>query len=397
MAIAIMPTLSGITLSIPGKSTPLAIPNTSKHYAKVVEILHTGTGDEQAAEILELIEGPAKRIEQALADSKLSDLISIKSGVVVYDGVPVNNYVSNKLVELIRLGFPVSPLVKFMEKLLTNPIPSVINRLYQFLEKGNIPITEDGDFEAYKVVRGDYLDKHSGTFDNSVGATVKMLRFQVDDDQNRTCSSGLHVCSYSYISAFGSNGDRLMVCKVNPADVVSIPVDYNDAKMRCCKYQVVREIEEFYREAKTEDVLSRSPISTGEDNSYPFAIQDEDGETLNEFPTLMLAAESFENAEEDFDFEHTTRIRLVNQATGVVIESKTIEVDSESTDSDWDGSDDDESQDEVQYDFYVVSEDADIREGFNSMLGALALAKEVDNCGNRVRIENSSGGLLRQF
>lgn len=190
-----------------------------------------------------------------------------------------------------------------------------------------------------------------------------------------------------------------MVCKVNPADVVSIPTDYNDAKMRCCEYKVVREIEEFYREAKTEDVLSRSPISTGEDSSYPFAIQDEDGETLDEFPTLSMAAESFENAEEHFDFDRTTRIRLVNQATGVVIESKTIEVESESTDSDWEHSDspDDESQDEAQYDFYVVSEDADIREGFNSMLGALALAKELENNGQSGKIENNSGGLLRRF
>jgi hypothetical protein len=32
--------------------------------------------------------------------------------------------------------------------------------------------------------------------------------------------------------------------KINPADVVSIPSDYNNAKGRCCKYVVVGEIQD---------------------------------------------------------------------------------------------------------------------------------------------------------
>ena len=36
--------------------------------------------------------------------------------------------------------------------------------------------------------------------------------------------------------------------KVNPADVVSIPTDYGNAKARCCRYEVVQEVEHIITE-----------------------------------------------------------------------------------------------------------------------------------------------------
>ena len=33
-----------------------------------------------------------------------------------------------------------------------------------------------------------------------------------------------------------------MVIKINPRDVVSIPYDYNNEKMRCCRYEVIGEV-----------------------------------------------------------------------------------------------------------------------------------------------------------
>jgi len=96
---------------------------------------------------------------------------------------------------------------------------------------------------AYKVVRSNFMDKHSGRFDNSPGKTVEMPRAKVDDNDNNTCSSGLHACSKDYVKFF-SNGssDKLVVVKIAPEDVVSIPTDYNNTKLRCCKYLVVSEI-----------------------------------------------------------------------------------------------------------------------------------------------------------
>jgi hypothetical protein len=137
-------------------------------------------------------------------------------------------------------GFPIKPLVLFMENLMENPSYRSVNELYGFLEKNNLPITPEGHFLAYKKVRADFKDVHSGTMDNSVGQVVEMPRNLVDDNANNTCSSGLHFCSQSYLSSFG--GERTVIVKINPRDVVSIPNDYDFSKGRACRYEVVGEL-----------------------------------------------------------------------------------------------------------------------------------------------------------
>ena len=56
----------------------------------------------------------------------------------------------------------------------------------------------------------------------------------------QTCSYGLHFCSEGYLRHFG--GDRVVILKINPRDVVSIPTDYNNTKGRCCRYEVIGEV-----------------------------------------------------------------------------------------------------------------------------------------------------------
>jgi hypothetical protein len=73
-----------------------------------------------------------------------------------------------------------------------------------------------------------------------VGKTVEMERNQVDDDKDHTCSTGLHFCSQDYLNHF--SGERVMILKINPRDVVSIPADYGDTKGRCCRYEVIGEL-----------------------------------------------------------------------------------------------------------------------------------------------------------
>lgn len=129
-------------------------------------------------------------------------------------------------------------LVKFLENLMENPSKQSRDELYLFLEACNMPITEDGRFVAYKWVRDDYTDQYSGKFDNRVGAKPKMERRNVNDNRQETCSAGLHVCSGDY-TKFST---RLMLVAVNPKDVVSVPYDYNNAKMRVCEYEVIAEL-----------------------------------------------------------------------------------------------------------------------------------------------------------
>jgi hypothetical protein len=155
---------------------------------------------------------------------------------------------------MLQDGFPVEPLVKFMENLMSNPSFRAVNELYGFLEKNSLPITPDGCFLAYKKVRNDYMDIHSGTFNNSVGLICEMERNKVDDNQNNTCSSGLHFCSQEYLGSFGGSDSRIMILKISPADVVSIPTDYNNSKGRTCKYTVIGELGVNPEEAFTSPV-----------------------------------------------------------------------------------------------------------------------------------------------
>lgn len=196
--------------------------------------------------------------------------IEIQGDTIFWKGREMHNALTKRMVAMIQEDFPVEPLVAFMENLMENPSKRAVTELYGFLEKNTLPITPDGCFLAYKKVRGDYLDCHSGTvlnkpavymtdedaatLEEAVGknnevtvevvdgvTVVSMERNLVDDDQNRTCSVGLHFCSKEYLRSF--HGDRTMILKINPRDVVSIPNDYNDSKGRACRYEIVDEID----------------------------------------------------------------------------------------------------------------------------------------------------------
>jgi hypothetical protein len=74
-----------------------------------------------------------------------------------------------------------------------------------------------------------------------IGDVVEKKRNEVDNDRNSTCSRGLHFCSIEYLPHYEGGHGKVMIIKINPKNVVSIPVDYNNAKGRCCKYEVVGE------------------------------------------------------------------------------------------------------------------------------------------------------------
>jgi hypothetical protein len=180
---------------------------------------------------------PSVIVSRAFA--QVNDL-TLEDDVIYHKGEPVDNYLTTKIVQFARNDLPFQPLLEFLHRVLQNPSRRAVEELYRFLEHGSLPITPDGCFLAYKRVRDDYKDVHSGKMDNSVGKVVSMPRNQVDDNPNNTCSHGLHFCSREYLRSF--SGERIMVLKIDPANVVSIPVDYNNTKGRCCQYEVVGEI-----------------------------------------------------------------------------------------------------------------------------------------------------------
>lgn len=160
-------------------------------------------------------------------------------------GFVVPPMLTERILHMVREGFSIDRLAKFLEKVHSNPISTAMPELYGFLDKCDLPICEDGDFLAYKMVDSNFKDLWTHTMDNSVGAIVEMDRDKVDTDCTRGCSTGLHFCSVSYLSGYGSRdrGDVVIVLKINPADVMSIPKEYHLDKGRACRYEVIDTIE----------------------------------------------------------------------------------------------------------------------------------------------------------
>ncbi|MDR3436390.1 hypothetical protein [Telmatospirillum sp.] len=177
---------------------------------------------------------------------QISPNITVLGGQAYWGSEPLPvGYLSNKLNQLLEEpGSNPRPLALFIENLMENPSEDSREELGLFLEACRLPITDDGCFIGYKLVREDFTDTWTGTIDNSVGQAPSMDRSLVNADRTQTCSRGLHVCSRGYLRSGQVSGRHLMAVKVNPRDVVSVPTDYHNTKMRVCRYEVIEEIVE---------------------------------------------------------------------------------------------------------------------------------------------------------
>jgi hypothetical protein len=181
-----------------------------------------------------------------IATERYGDFTVSDDGVT-YRGKPLRMTLTERILDLVRDGHDAGALVRFLGNLLKNPRKSAVDSLYDFLEAAKMPFTHDGCFLAFKIVNNDYMDIYSRTFSNAIGNVCQMEANEVDEDRNQTCSSGLHVCSKDYLPHYGSGsgGSRVVIVKVNPEHVVAVPMDYNNAKMRVFRYEVVGELNDL--------------------------------------------------------------------------------------------------------------------------------------------------------
>lgn len=171
-----------------------------------------------------------------------SNSVVVEKDTMKIDGVTVAN-TDTPIMKFIKIlqekgtvDSEISRIKPFLENMFENPFIDAVQEIYDYCKAMDFEITDDGCFLAYKNVRSDL----GSIFDN--GATkhkigeyteVKMY----DTERTNTCSKGLHFCSKSYLQHYV--GEVTIIVKINPKDVVSIPVDYNFAKGRCRKYLVV--------------------------------------------------------------------------------------------------------------------------------------------------------------
>jgi hypothetical protein len=183
---------------------------------------------------------PAVKIKSLFAKY---ETVEVKDGLLYVDGDVVDSIVSERLIQMLSNEVDVLPVLKFVYRLRLNPSSRAVNELYTFLEHKCLPLTESGTFLAYKAVRPNYHDKHTGKFDNSVGNVLEMPRNKVDDNKDVGCSYGFHASTLEYASGFACENDKIVLVEIDPADVVSIPVDCEFQKLRTCRYKIVGEFE----------------------------------------------------------------------------------------------------------------------------------------------------------
>ena len=169
--------------------------------------------------------------------------IEVKDGNLYVFGDPIHSTIAKRVISFIEHGLDCVHLFKFILKLNMNPSKRAVDELYTFLEHRALPVTDNGNFLAYKAVRADYTDKYSGKFMNTIDSVLEMPRNKVDDNKENGCSYGFHAGSVDYAKNFMDRDGHLMLVEINPADVVSIPTDCQFQKLRTCKYKVVGEYE----------------------------------------------------------------------------------------------------------------------------------------------------------
>jgi hypothetical protein len=241
--------LNGNNLSIFLMGKSYNINNAHLNFKKIVAGLKSGFDEDELAGLIQT------NMKEEIA--KVAGVEFKEDGMILIDGEPVSDALIVRYRFMIQNDFPLEGFKLFVQNLTQNPSRDSRKDLYDFLEACTLPITEDGHFLAYKKVNQDYTDGYSRTLDNHIGKIVEMPRDKVNSNRHETCSTGLHVCSRSYLDYY--SGDHVIVVKVNPKDVVSVPVDYNNAKMRVCRYEVVSELKD-----ENEDVIQDMAVKVEE-------------------------------------------------------------------------------------------------------------------------------------
>lgn len=319
--IAYIATETTITVIFEGKNRTIQVKSKAHRndVVKALEIFKKSKQSDKDKELLEKFLSPIKRIELE-SDNRFELDHEDNKLYLTGSKVPVEVGLADKILDFLDNGLSVDPLVKFWESCLKNPHFVAVQELFKFLERNQLPLTEDGAFLGYKKLnfkgsvsipeefeelfvddKGEvrttkgqkanseitlkYLefinnvnnplmvDVHSGTIKQRLGEVVKIDRVKFNEEERRNaCGYGLHIGAFSY--CFG--GNVRVLCKVFPEDVIAC--NPNEEKLRTCKYQIVsfvdsakeikdllvdlsKELEEFdFQEEESENTFSEGEI-----------------------------------------------------------------------------------------------------------------------------------------
>ena len=160
-------------------------------------------------------------------------------GELFYYGVHLTSTIAKRIEKDAAEGTLDDRYIKFLVRLLRNPSAKSVEMLYDFMQANDIDILPDGRIKCFRGVTqlpdGSCVDYHSGKVPQYEGCFISMPRNFVEDNPEVACSHGLHCASAEYAKGYGV----LTEVAVDPADVVSVPYDYNFAKCRCCRFEIL--------------------------------------------------------------------------------------------------------------------------------------------------------------
>lgn len=169
--------------------------------------------------------------------------VTFEDGVIRYNGAKVDNSLSRRILELYEEGFNFHPLVRFLENCYQNPNPTVVDRLYDFLQSRDIMIDNDGYVVGYRRVDPNGWDYYSHTVQYVVGQVAEMPRHKCDENSQNTCSYGLHLGNLNYVHNYCAGQGYILICRAHPKDVTSIPEEPDAPKLRACRLEVLAKYE----------------------------------------------------------------------------------------------------------------------------------------------------------
>lgn len=285
--------------------------DTHPNFSRIVEGYKSGIDPD---ELIALFDVEAT-VRQAFA--KLSDRVEVKNGQVFFDGDLAEPVIARQILRLLDEGAPVAPLVRFMERLDTNPSQNSRAQAFAWFNNHDFPIDDDGCVIAYKGVESDGYggyrslasgtawvngEKRTGKIPNAVGDIISMPRSEVADNPAASCSVGLHVGTYGFARAY-SHGGAMLEVKVDPGAVVSVPHDAAGEKIRVTRYEVLRVVqsENTSAYAGTEaSTLRRTRAQVGDrviDNEGDTGtiMLDDDGNPYLDYETLSVSLRLYDD------------------------------------------------------------------------------------------------------
>lgn len=293
-------------LSVIIDNTPYSTESSHPNYDQIINALRAREWNK----IPDLI-NVSKAVEQYVADNKATGNVRVDAehGIVFYKEEAMHNTVTEQILSMMRDNFPIEPLCKFLDRLMLNPSKKTVDELYRWMAINGMTVDEEGYLIAYKRVQADFTSFHDSKTMNAVGTYVEMSRNAVDDRSENTCSTGLHFCSQAYLPHYCGGSGQVLLLQIDPADVVSIPTDYNSSKGRACCYFVLKALEGDARvNIETEDVLPQpvmmdtADVNKSDTYKSAYAIGYKDGRGKQK--KVVKERYEYDSVDDEYDDSH---------------------------------------------------------------------------------------------